>query len=57
MKKSGSNGIEVVPIGSSTGSFTGNFTGTFSGSFSGSGANLFGIPASGIVGLNLSQIS
>jgi len=26
-------------------------------SFSGSGANLFGIPASGIVGLNLSQIS
>jgi hypothetical protein len=29
----------------------------FSGSFSGSGANLFGIPASGITGLNLSQIS
>jgi len=57
MKKSGSNGIEVVPIGSPSGSFSGNFTGTFSGSFSGSGANLFGIPASGIVGLNLSQIS
>ena len=138
MKKSGSNGIEVVPIGSSTGSFTGNFTGTFtgslqgtsswaenynetdpiftavsgtfattasfntftssyyqdsasfdgridnisssytttssfnnftasyntgsftgtfSGSFSGSGANLFGIPASGIVGLNLNRIA
>jgi hypothetical protein len=36
---------------------TGSFTGTFSGSFSGSGANLFNIPASGIVGLNLSQIS
>jgi hypothetical protein len=29
---------------------------SFSGSFSGSGANLFNIPASGIVGLNLSQI-
>ena len=28
-----------------------------SGSFSGSGANLFNIPASGITGLNLSQIS
>jgi hypothetical protein len=36
---------------------TGSFTGSFSGSFSGSGANLFNIPASGIVGLNLSQIS
>jgi hypothetical protein len=35
MKKSGSNGIEVVPIGSSTGSFTGNFTGTFTGSLQG----------------------
>lgn len=30
---------------------------SFSGSFSGSGANLFDIPASGIVGLNLSQIA
>jgi len=30
---------------------------SFSGSFSGSGANLFNIPASGIVGLNLSQIA
>jgi hypothetical protein len=30
---------------------------SISGSFSGSGANLFDIPASGIVGLNLSQIS
>ncbi len=36
---------------------TGSFTGSFSGSFSGSGADLFDIPASGIVGLNLSQIS
>ena len=107
MKKSGSNGIEVVPIGSSTGSFSGDFTGTFtgslqgtaswaenynetdpiftaisgtftttssfnsftasyntgsftgifSGSFSGSGANLFDIPASGILGLNLNRIA
>ena len=30
---------------------------SFSGSFSGSGANLSNIPASGIVGLNLSQIA
>jgi hypothetical protein len=36
---------------------TGSFTGNFSGSFSGSGADLFNIPASSIVGLNLSQIS
>ena len=35
MKVSGSNGEEVVPIGSSTGSFTGNFTGTFTGSLQG----------------------
>lgn len=35
---------------------TGSFTGNFSGSFSGSGADLFNIPASAIVGLNLSQI-
>jgi len=40
-------------------SITGSLTATagISGSFSGSGANLFGIPASGITGLNLSQIS
>ena len=30
---------------------------SFSGSFSGSGADLYNIPASGITGLNLSQIS
>jgi len=30
---------------------------SFTGSFSGSGANLFDIPASGIVGLNLSEIT
>ena len=35
MKKSGSNGIEIIPIGSSTGSFSGNFTGTFTGSLYG----------------------
>jgi hypothetical protein len=40
-------------------SITGSLTATagITGSFSGSGANLFGIPASGITGLNLSQIS
>ena len=57
MKVSGSDGIKVVPIGSNSGSFSGDFTGTFSGSFSGSGANLSDIPATAIVGLNLSQIS
>jgi hypothetical protein len=40
-------------------SITGSLTVTagVSGSFSGSGANLFNIPAAGIVGLNLSQIA
>ena len=40
-------------------SITGSLTATagITGSFSGSGADLFGIPATGIVGLNLSQIS
>ena len=40
-------------------SITGSLTATagVSGSFSGSGADLFGIPVSGITGLNLSQIS
>ena len=39
--------------------FSGSITATegISGSFSGSGADLFGIPASGITGLNLSQIA
>ena len=36
---------------------TGSFSGSFSGTFSGSGAGLTNIPASGITGLNLSQIS
>jgi hypothetical protein len=35
----------------------GSFTGSFTGSFIGDGAGLFNIPASGIVGLNLSQIT
>ena len=57
-----SNSANIASLSSSFTSFsssynTGSFIGTFSGSFSGSGANLFGIPASGIVGLNLSQIS
>ena len=40
-------------------SITGSLTATagISGSFSGSGADLFGIPATGITGLNLSQIA
>jgi hypothetical protein len=37
--------------------FTSSYrTGSFTGSFTGSGANLYDIPASGITGLNLSQI-
>ena len=35
MKKSGSSGIEVVPIGSNSGSFSGSFTGIFTGSLQG----------------------
>jgi hypothetical protein len=35
----------------------GIFSGSFSGSFSGNGAGLTNIPASGVVGLNLSQIT
>jgi hypothetical protein len=34
-----------------------SFTGSFTGSYVGSGAGLYNIPASGITGLNLSQIS
>ena len=43
--------------GSFTGSFVGDSTGSFTGSFVGDGAGLYNIPASGIVGLNLSQIA
>jgi hypothetical protein len=53
IKRSGSNGEEVVTLGSREGAFTGSF----SGSFVGNGAGLFNVPASGIVGLNLSQIA
>lgn len=58
-----SNADTLIITGSAivTGSvaITGSLTVTqgISGSFSGSGANLFDIPASGITGLNLSQIS
>lgn len=43
--------------GSFTGSFVGDGTGSFTGSFIGDGAGLYNIPASGITGLNLSQIA
>jgi hypothetical protein len=43
--------------GSLTGSFSGDALGTFSGSFIGDGAQLTNLPASSIVGLNLSQIA
>ena len=48
----------IVSINSNT-QITGSVIATqgFTGSFSGSGANLSNIPASGIIGLNLSQIS
>lgn len=36
---------------------TGTFTGSFSGSFIGDGSGLENVPASGVVGLNLSRIS
>jgi hypothetical protein len=52
IKRSGSMGEEVITLGSREGAFTGSF----SGSFVGNGGGLFNIPASGIVGLNLSQI-
>jgi hypothetical protein len=39
-------------------SFTSSYTtGSFTGSFNGDGTNLFNIPASGVTGLNLTQIS
>ena len=41
--------------GASTGLFTGVGSGSFSGSFQGNGAGLTNLPASSIVGLNLSQ--
>jgi hypothetical protein len=43
--------------GISSGSFVGIGSGSFSGSFQGDGAGLTNVPASGIVGLNLSRVS
>ena len=43
--------------GSLAGSFIGIGSGSFSGSFQGNGSGLTNVPASGIVGLNLSQIA
>jgi hypothetical protein len=40
-----------------TGSLSGSATGSFSGSFQGDGSGLTNVPASGVVGLNLSQIA
>ena len=48
LKKSGSEGQIVTVVGS---------TGSFTGSFFGNGSGLTSIPASGIVGLNLSRIA
>lgn len=50
-------GITGSLTGSVIGQFTGSYTGSFRGQFSGSGAQLFDISASAIVGLNLSRIS
>ena len=46
---------QFKPLQLKSGSY--NISGSFSGSFQGSGAGLTGIPASGITGLNLSQIA
>ena len=58
---SGSNifGSQLTDTQTFTGSLniTGSAVNLKDGTFSGSGANLFGIPATGITGLNLSQIS
>ena len=58
---SGSNifGSQLTDRQTFTGSLniTGSAVNLKDGTFSGSGANLFGIPATGITGLNLSQIS
>jgi hypothetical protein len=51
------NGTPISASYALTASFAQRGNGSFSGSFSGSGANLFNIPASGITGLNLSQIT
>jgi hypothetical protein len=43
--------------GALSGSFQGSSTGSFTGSFVGDGSGLTNVPASGVVGLNLSQIA
>lgn len=53
----GTASFAISSSNAQTASFAQSGNGSFSGSFSGSGANLFNIPASGITGLNLSQIS
>ena len=53
MKKSGSNGEEIITIGATTGIFSGSF----SGSFQGNGSGLINIPATAVVGLNLDRIT
>ena len=50
-----SSGSTHIVTGSLT--VTAGVTGSFTGSYTGDGAGLYNIPASGIVGLNLSQIS
>jgi hypothetical protein len=49
--------VTVGITGSLSGSFQGSSTGNFSGSFQGDGSGLTNVPASGVVGLNLSQIA
>lgn len=49
--------FEGIGTGSFTGSLTGIGSGSFSGSFEGDGGNLTNVPASSIVGLNLSRIA
>ena len=63
MKKSGSNGEEIVTVGSTEGAFTGSFSGSFTGSLEGTSSWAINaisasyVPASGVVGLSLFQIS
>lgn len=52
------NAGDIATLSSSFASFSSSYnTGSYTGSFTGDGGGLYNIPASGIVGLNLSQIS
>ncbi len=52
------NAGDITALSSSFVSFSSSYnTGSYTGSFTGDGGGLYNIPASGIVGLNLSQIS